>query len=77
MVIKLFDYLKKMMYVGFYVSKEGSAEIHLIENWDYQTFGFTPIRPKSHMHNVSNNSMIITPRTPVSNSINTLHKNLG
>ncbi|MCD7456026.1 hypothetical protein HAX54_030499 [Datura stramonium] len=48
------------MYVGFAASTEGSTELHFIENWSFQTFGFSPVRPRSNHspHNVSDNSVL-------------------
>ncbi|KAK8651733.1 hypothetical protein V6N13_141319 [Hibiscus sabdariffa] len=51
--VDLSDYLKEYVFVGFSASTEGSTAIHTIENWSFKTFGFLPVRPKSHPHNVS------------------------
>ncbi|KAF8414271.1 hypothetical protein HHK36_002272 [Tetracentron sinense] len=75
--IDLSSYLKEFMYVGFSASTEGSTELHLIEDWSFQTFGFRPARPRFHPHNVSDNSVTVTPVIPVSNSTNKHHNNLG
>ncbi|KAI4357322.1 hypothetical protein L6164_001278 [Bauhinia variegata] len=47
--INLSDYFKRIMYVGFSASTEGSTELHQIENWSFQTVGFIPARPKSRL----------------------------
>ncbi|XP_060189585.1 probable L-type lectin-domain containing receptor kinase S.7 [Lycium barbarum] len=62
--IDLSDYLKEFMYVGFAASTEGSTELHCIENWSFQTFGFTPMSPrkKHNPHNVSDNSVLMNPK---------------
>ncbi|XP_022717879.1 probable L-type lectin-domain containing receptor kinase S.7 [Durio zibethinus] len=73
----LSGYLKEDMFVGFSASTEGSTEVHLIENWSFKTFGFLPVRPKSHPHNVSDSSVTIISDVPVSNSTNKHHKGLG
>ncbi|XP_022734613.1 probable L-type lectin-domain containing receptor kinase S.7 [Durio zibethinus] len=70
-------YLKEDMFVGFSASTEGSTEVHLIENWSFKTFGFLPVRPRSHPHNVSDSSVTIISDVPVSNSTNKHHKRLG
>ncbi|KAJ8765136.1 hypothetical protein K2173_010625 [Erythroxylum novogranatense] len=70
--------LKETMYAGFSGSTEGSTELHYIQNWSFQTFGFVPVRPNSHPHNVSDSSVTVT--TPViqtSKSTNKHHKSLG
>ncbi|GAB2284776.1 hypothetical protein Dimus_019229 [Dionaea muscipula] len=59
--IDLSNYLEKVMFVGFSGSTEGSTELHLIESWSFQTFGFTPVRPKFRSHNVSDSSVLVTP----------------
>ncbi|XP_052207444.1 probable L-type lectin-domain containing receptor kinase S.7 [Diospyros lotus] len=75
--IDLSDYLKENLYVGFSASTEGSTELHLIENWKFQTSGFRPIRPKSHpAHNVSDSS-VIRPPIPVAESSNRHRMRLG
>uniref|UniRef100_A0A5B7BZ38 non-specific serine/threonine protein kinase n=1 Tax=Davidia involucrata TaxID=16924 RepID=A0A5B7BZ38_DAVIN len=75
--IGLSDYLKEFVYVGFSASTEGSTELHLIESWSFQTFGFRPVRPRIHPHNVSDSSVTLTPPIPVSDSTNKHHKRLG
>ncbi|XWS11363.1 hypothetical protein CRYUN_Cryun38cG0077600 [Craigia yunnanensis] len=75
--IDLSVYLKEDMFVGFSGSTEGSTEVHLIESWSFKTFGFLPVRPRSHPHNVSDSSFTIISDVPVSNSTNKHHKRLG
>ncbi|XVE96687.1 hypothetical protein REPUB_Repub02eG0244000 [Reevesia pubescens] len=75
--IDLSGFFKEDMFVGFSASTEGSTEVHLIENWSFKTFGFLPVRPKSHPHNVSDSSVTIISDVPVSNSTNKHHKRLG
>ncbi|GAB2279810.1 Probable L-type lectin-domain containing receptor kinase S.7 [Dionaea muscipula] len=61
--IDLSDYLNKVMFVGFCGSTEGSTELHLIQSWSFQTFGFLPVRPKfSSSHNVSDSSVPVNPQ---------------
>ncbi|CAL5392505.1 unnamed protein product [Camellia sinensis] len=68
--IDLSHYLKEFMYVGFSASTEGSTELHLIENWRFET---SPSgRARNHPHNVSDNS-VITPRFQVPNSSSKKH----
>ncbi|KAJ4829055.1 putative L-type lectin-domain containing receptor kinase S.7 [Turnera subulata] len=75
--IDLSQYLREALYVGFSGSTEGSTELHLIENWTFETFGFIPARRKSHRpHNVSDSS-VITPVIPISSSGDKPHKRLG
>ncbi|KAJ0046677.1 hypothetical protein Pint_03852 [Pistacia integerrima] len=71
--IDLSEYLKEVMYVGFSASTEGSTELHLIQNWSFNTFGFQPVRPRSHPHNVSDNSVNTVPNLPISNSTSKHH----
>ncbi|CAA0838645.1 Probable L-type lectin-domain containing receptor kinase S.7 [Striga hermonthica] len=75
--IDLSTYLKEILFVGFSASTEGSTERHYIQNWDFQTLGFRPARPRIHPHNVSQNSVPLKPEIPVSNSGNRHHKRLG
>ncbi|KAK6230089.1 hypothetical protein QUC31_001607 [Theobroma cacao] len=75
--IDLSGYLKEDMFVGFSASTEGSTEVHSIVNWKFKTFGFLPVRPRSHPHNVSDSSVTIISDVPVSNSTNKHHKRLG
>ncbi|XVE80548.1 hypothetical protein DITRI_Ditri14bG0148900 [Diplodiscus trichospermus] len=75
--IDLSSYLKEDMFVGFSASTEGSTEVHLIHNWSFKTFGFLPVRPRSHPHNVSDSSVTVISNVPVSNSTNKHHKRLG
>ncbi|GMY30947.1 probable L-type lectin-domain containing receptor kinase S.7 [Fagus crenata] len=75
--IDLSDYLKEAMYLGFSASTEGSTELHLIENWSFSTFGFIPVRLRLRPHNVSDNTVTVMPRIPVSNSGNTHHNRIG
>ncbi|KAL7217748.1 hypothetical protein ACSBR2_011061 [Camellia fascicularis] len=68
--IDLSHYLKEFMFVGFSASTEGSTELHLIENWRFET---SPSgRARNHPHNVSDNS-VITPRFQVPNSSSKKH----
>ena len=66
--IDLLDYLKEFMYVGFSGSTEGSTEVHLIKSFALQVFGFLPLRAKSRPHNVSDNTVILTPENSESGS---------
>ncbi|KAK8542611.1 hypothetical protein V6N12_015201 [Hibiscus sabdariffa] len=75
--IDLSGYLKKYVFVGFSASTEGSTAIHTIVNWSFKTFGFLPVRSKSHPHNVSGSSVTIIPTVPASNTPNKHHKRLG
>ncbi|PON43420.1 Tyrosine-protein kinase [Parasponia andersonii] len=75
--ISLSEYLKETMYVGFSASTEGSTELHLIENWSFRTYGFLTLRKGLNPHNVSDNSVIVTPMIPESDSSNSHHKRLG
>ncbi|GER45967.1 lectin protein kinase [Striga asiatica] len=75
--IDLSNYLKEILFVGFSASTEGSTERHYIQNWDFQTLGFRPARPRIHPHNVSQNSVPLKPEIPVSNSGNRHHKQLS
>ncbi|KAH7546941.1 hypothetical protein FEM48_Zijuj01G0254100 [Ziziphus jujuba var. spinosa] len=68
--IDLSGYLKEVMYVGFAASTEGSTELHLVENWSFNTSGILPVKPKSNPHNVSDSSVTVSPRIPVSDSTN-------
>ncbi|OVA10820.1 Protein kinase domain [Macleaya cordata] len=77
--IDLSKYFKEFMYVGFSGSTEGSTELHFIEDWTFQTFGFLPVsvRPHSQPHNVSANALTVIPEISVSNSTNNSHKKLA
>lgn len=75
--IDLSGYLKETMFVGFSASTEGSTEIHSIHNWSFQSSGFSPVRPKSHPHNVSDSSVTIVTDFPPSNPTNRRHKRVG
>ncbi|XP_010675950.2 probable L-type lectin-domain containing receptor kinase S.7 [Beta vulgaris subsp. vulgaris] len=75
--IDLSEYLKEYMYVGFSGSTEGSTEVHLIESFDFQTFGFLPRRPKFRTHNVSDSSVIIAPAPSLGSSSKNLRKRIG
>ncbi|XP_059666563.1 probable L-type lectin-domain containing receptor kinase S.7 [Cornus florida] len=75
--IDLSGYLSEFMFVGFSASTEGSTELHMIEKWSFKTFGFHPMRPRIHPHNVSDSSVPLTPPIPVSDSANRHHKRLG
>lgn len=75
--IDLSGYLKEFNYVGFSASTEGSTEVHLIENWSFKTYGFRPLRPRINPHNVSDNSVILSPpQTRVSDFSHKHHKKL-
>ncbi|XVF77076.1 hypothetical protein PTKIN_Ptkin14bG0010800 [Pterospermum kingtungense] len=72
--IDLSAYLVDDMFVGFSASTEGSTEAHLIQNWSFKTFGFLPVRPRSHPHNVSDSSVTIaSDHVPVSGPTNNKH----
>ncbi|XVF70902.1 hypothetical protein PTKIN_Ptkin11bG0199600 [Pterospermum kingtungense] len=75
----LSGYLKEDMYVGFTASTEGSTEVHLIQTWSFRTFGFLPVRPRSHPHSVSDSSVTVISDSdvPVSSSSNKHNKRLG
>ncbi|XP_030519322.2 probable L-type lectin-domain containing receptor kinase S.7 [Rhodamnia argentea] len=75
--IDLSEYLKQMRYAGFSASTEGSTELHLIQSWSFQTFGFLPARPKSRPHNVSDSSVTNKPPISVPESESKLHRRLG
>ncbi|KAK8545765.1 hypothetical protein V6N13_067029 [Hibiscus sabdariffa] len=75
--VDLSGYLKEYVFVGFSASTEGSTATHTIENWSFKTFGFLPVRPKSHPHNVSGTSVTIIPTVPASNAPNKHHSRLG
>ncbi|KAK8527093.1 hypothetical protein V6N12_054319 [Hibiscus sabdariffa] len=75
--IDLSHYLNDDMFVGFSASTEGSTEVHLIHSWRFETFGFLPVRPKSHPHNVSDSSVTEILELPVSNSTKKHHNRLG
>ncbi|KAK9689518.1 hypothetical protein RND81_09G064400 [Saponaria officinalis] len=68
--IDLSEYLKEFIYVGFSGSTEGSTEIHLIESFGFETYGFMPLRPHFRTHNVSDSSVIVTPQIVRPNSMN-------
>ncbi|KAM7492786.1 hypothetical protein LguiA_035707 [Lonicera macranthoides] len=75
--IDLSDYLKELKYVGFSASTEGSTEVHFIQNWSFQTFGFPSESPKINHNNASDNSMTTRPSIPDSDTTNVHHKRLG
>ncbi|CAI9088209.1 OLC1v1022483C1 [Oldenlandia corymbosa var. corymbosa] len=75
--VDLSDFLKEFMYLGFSASTEGSTELHFIENWSFNTYGFKPVRPNIHPHNVSESSVPLKPPIPVSDSGNRHHRRLG
>ncbi|GMN62341.1 hypothetical protein TIFTF001_031417 [Ficus carica] len=75
--IGLSKYLKENMYVGFSASTEGSTELHLIENWSFRTYGFSTLRSRLHPHNVSDNTVTLTPMIPEKNSSSNHNKRLG
>ncbi|KAL2944988.1 putative L-type lectin-domain containing receptor kinase S.7, partial [Bienertia sinuspersici] len=58
--IDLSRYLKDYMYLGFSGSTEGSTEVHLIESFSFETYGFMPRRPHFRTHNVSDSTVIIS-----------------
>ncbi|KAL8129164.1 hypothetical protein V2J09_018319 [Rumex salicifolius] len=63
--VDLSGYLKEFMYLGFSGSTEGSTEAHKIESWSFQTFGFSPLRPRLRPpHNVSDSAVIVIPQVP-------------
>ncbi|KAF6153794.1 hypothetical protein GIB67_001027 [Kingdonia uniflora] len=79
--IDLSKHFSELMYAGFSASTEGSTELHLIENWTFQTLGFSPVRPRprspSVPHNVTDNSVSVIPLTPLSSSSDNRRKKLG
>ncbi|KAL3614701.1 putative L-type lectin-domain containing receptor kinase S.7 [Castilleja foliolosa] len=74
--IDLSDYLKDFMFVGFSASTEGATERHYIQNWDFQTTGLRPARPRIHPHNVSDSSVPLNPQISDSNSGNRRHRKI-
>ncbi|KAL6553366.1 putative L-type lectin-domain containing receptor kinase S.7 [Orobanche gracilis] len=62
--IDLSDYLKEFMFVGFSASTEGSTELHHIQNWDFHTLGFRPVRPRIHPHNLSDSTVVVPSEPP-------------
>ncbi|KAK1397145.1 Lectin protein kinase [Heracleum sosnowskyi] len=73
--IDLSEYLREFKYVGFSASTEGSTEIHLLQSWSFSTFG---LRPRFPPHNVSDNSVIVSPpKIPVSGKDSKHHKRIG
>ncbi|RAL41044.1 hypothetical protein DM860_008742 [Cuscuta australis] len=60
--IDLSEFLQEFMFVGFSGSTEGSTELHCIESWSFQTFGFRDSRPRIRPHNV--NSVYSVPFKP-------------
>ncbi|CAM8957497.1 unnamed protein product [Rhodiola kirilowii] len=62
--IDLTGNLKENMYAGFSASTEGSTELHLVENWTFQTSGFPQTRERLHPHNVSDHSVTLRPPEP-------------
>lgn len=75
--IDLSEYLKGFMYAGFSASTGGSTEIHLVQNWSFETFGFPAVRPRFSPHNVTDSVIITPPMIPVSDSTSKHHKRLG
>ncbi|KAK6934608.1 Legume lectin domain [Dillenia turbinata] len=75
--IDLSGFLSEFMFVGFSASTEGSTELHLIQNWNFHSSGFPPIRPFLKPHNVSVNTVTFPPPIPVSNSENNHHRRLA
>ncbi|KAK4744084.1 hypothetical protein SAY87_010396 [Trapa incisa] len=74
--IDLSPYLKEPVHPGFSASMERSTELHLIESWSFEAFGFLPVRPKTQPHNVSDSSVIGRPSILVSGSRSKHHKRL-
>ncbi|KAM7277591.1 hypothetical protein ACFE04_004725 [Oxalis oulophora] len=69
---------KEFMYVGFAASTEGSTEIHLVQNWSFQTSGLVHVRPTSKQpHNVSNSVNVEPHNMPVSSPTGKHHKKIG
>ncbi|MQL92436.1 hypothetical protein Taro_025052 [Colocasia esculenta] len=66
---------QEFMYVGFSASTEGSTEVHTVEEWSFQTFGFPEVN-LSTIHNVSETAWVI-PDLPVSQPEKDTHKKLG
>ncbi|GLT83692.1 hypothetical protein SLE2022_019660 [Rubroshorea leprosula] len=75
--IDLSGYLREIMYVGFSASTEGSSETHSIESWSFRSFGFHPVRPRLHPHNVSDSSVTMITGVHGSSSGNKHHNKLG
>uniref|UniRef100_A0A7N0VKR5 non-specific serine/threonine protein kinase n=1 Tax=Kalanchoe fedtschenkoi TaxID=63787 RepID=A0A7N0VKR5_KALFE len=76
--IDLTRYLKQSMYAGFSASTEGSTELHLVENWSFQAYGFPQIRPsRLHPHNVSDHTLAPPVLVPGSKHHNKLGLGLG
>lgn len=75
--IDLSEYLKEFVYLGFSGSTEGSTEVHLVESFGLQTFGFLPRRPHFRTHNVSDSSVVISPTPNLKSSSRNLRKRIG
>ncbi|XP_021842672.1 probable L-type lectin-domain containing receptor kinase S.7 [Spinacia oleracea] len=75
--IDLSEHLKEFVYVGFSGSSEGSTELHLIESFGLQIFGFFPVRPHFRTHNVSDSSVIITPPPRLESNSKNHRKRIG
>ncbi|KAK9133984.1 hypothetical protein Scep_013512 [Stephania cephalantha] len=80
--IDLSNYFKEFMYVGFSASTEGSTEMHTIQDWTFETSGFSNANananappPRRQPHNVSDNMVI--PLIPMGNSGNASRKKLA
>ncbi|KAG1327440.1 Protein kinase domain [Cocos nucifera] len=66
------------MYVGFSAATEGSTEVHTIEGWSFQTFGFTTPNLSSHVpYNMSDSSWSKIPTIPVTGPQGSSHKKLS
>ncbi|XP_021771395.1 probable L-type lectin-domain containing receptor kinase S.7 [Chenopodium quinoa] len=75
--IDLSEYLKEFVYLGFSGSSEGSTEVHLIESFGLQTFGFLPVRPHFRTHNVSDSTVTISPVPRLKSSSKNRRKRIG
>lgn len=67
----------EFMYVGFSASTEGSAELHMIRDWTFQTFGFPSINlSSSATPNSTNGSVGTIPNITINSSNVTSRKRL-
>lgn len=68
-------HFQEYMYVGFSAATEGSTEVHTVEGWSFQTFGFTTPNLSSRIpYNVSDSKI---PTIPVTSHHGSSHKKLS
>lgn len=70
----------EVMYAGFSAATEGSTEVHLIENWSFQTLGFPSNSRFNQPHSVSDslwNMVPVNPAVPISTSTHKSHKKIA